>query len=95
MTNQTDIDINIPLQKLDLQTQLSSLPVSPLSVVSNLVTGLKSEPLGQGSVLLLGFGKHLFDLQRFVGSHFLVFFVVVFNSKSERNLGIIFNFITT
>merc|ERR1712117_581547 len=71
LTKSNTVDI-MPLLQLHLQTQLGSLPVSPFSVVSDLVAGFESKPLGQRSVLLLGFSQHLFDLERFVGSHFLV-----------------------
>lgn len=49
-----------------LDSQLSSSPVSSLSVVSDLVVSLQSDPLRQWSVLLRSLSKLLLGLERFV-----------------------------
>lgn len=49
---------------MNLQTQLSSSPVSSLSVVTDSVVGLQSEPLWQWSVLVLSLSQLLLDDER-------------------------------
>lgn len=47
-----------------LDVHLSSSPVSSLGVVTDSVVGSQSNPLWQGSVLLLGLSQLLLDLER-------------------------------
>lgn len=59
-------------RKTRLDVQLSSSPVSSLSVVSDLVVGLQSDPLRQRSVLLGSFSQLLLGSERFVSLSMLV-----------------------
>jgi len=45
-------------------------PMPPLGVVPNGVAGAQPNPLGNGTVLLLGLGQLLLDTERLVARHF-------------------------
>jgi hypothetical protein len=47
--------------RLEAETGLA--PVPPLGVVADSVTGAQTDPLGNGTVLLLGLGKLLLGLE--------------------------------
>ena len=53
--------------RLDLQGRLT--PVSALGVVSDGVAGAQTDPLGDGAVLTLSFGKLLLGAEGLVARH--------------------------
>ena len=53
----------------NLDTETGLAPVPPLGVVSDGVTGPQTNPLGDGTVLLLGFGKLLLGAETLVARH--------------------------
>jgi len=72
---------------LDAQTGLA--PVSPLSVVSDGVVGAQTNPLGDGAVLTLSFGKLLLGAESLVARHLegLVATASWFDGRSCRRSG--------
>jgi len=52
-----------------LDTEAGLAPVSSLGVVADSVTGPQADPLGDGTVLLLGFGKLLLGAERLLRRH--------------------------
>jgi hypothetical protein len=55
---------------MHLDAEASLAPVSPLGVISDGVAGAETNPLGNGTVLLLRLGKLLLRLESLVARHF-------------------------
>lgn len=53
-----------------LEAEAGLAPVPPLSVVADGVAGPQANPLGNGTVLLLGLRKLLLGLESLVARHF-------------------------
>lgn len=55
---------------MHLEAEAGLAPMSPLGVVSDGVTSAEANPLGNGTVLLLGFSKLLLGPESLVARHF-------------------------
>ncbi len=65
--------------------QLSSSPVDSLSIVSDLVTSSKSDPLRQRSVLLLVLSQLLLNSESLVGLHNILKDLLVLQFLQKEN----------